>query len=95
MTTLEDFYFGNISPSEYKQSKNTRKKLSEITNLLDEMKTLLTTEQQKEKLEQIDACHLSLIALSERDAYLEGFKLGVKMTTEIYTDTQQGAVALR
>lgn len=89
MTTLEDFYFGNINPSEYKQSKNTRKKLSEITNLLDEMKTLLTTEQQKEKLEQIDACHLSLIALSERDAYIEGFKLGVRMTTEIFADTQQ------
>lgn len=89
MTTLENFYFGNINPSEYKQSKNTRKKLSEITNLLDEMKTLLTTEQQKEKLEQIDACHLSLIALSERDAYIEGFKLGVRMTTEIFADTQQ------
>ncbi len=89
MTTLENFYFGNINPSEYKQSKDTRKKLSELTGLLDELKALLTTEQQKEKLEQIDNCQLSLIALSERDAYLEGFKLGVKMTTEIYSDTQQ------
>ena len=89
MTTLEDFYFGNISPSEYKQRKDTKKKLSEMTCLLDELKDILTTDQQKEKLEQIDACQLSLIALSERDAYLEGFKLGVKMTTEIYTDTQQ------
>ena len=86
MTTLEDFYFGNISPSEYKQRKDTKKKLSEMTCLLDELKDILTTDQQKEKLEQIDACQLSLIALSERDAYLEGFKLGVKMTTEIYTD---------
>lgn len=25
MTTLENFYFGNISPSEYKQSKNAKK----------------------------------------------------------------------
>lgn len=84
MTTLESFYFGNINPSEYKQSKDTRKKLSEMTDLLDELKSLLTTEQQKEKLEQVDNCLLSLIALSERDAYLEGFKLGVKLTTEIY-----------
>ena len=66
MTTLENIYFGNINPSEYKQSNDTRK-----------------------KLEQIDSCQLSLIALSERDAYIEGFKLGVKMTTEICTDTQQ------
>ena len=89
MTTLENFYFGNISPSEYRQSKETKKTLSEMTEFLDELKALLITEQQKEKLEQIDNCQLSLIALSERDAYLEGFKLGVKMATEIFTDTQQ------
>ena len=89
MTTLENLYFGNINPSEYRQSKETKKKLSEMTELLDELKDFLTTEQQKEKLEQIDNCQLSLIALSERDAYLEGFKLGVKMTAEIFADTQQ------
>ena len=89
MTTLENFYFGNINPSEYQQSKETKKKLSEMTGLIDELKDILTDNQQKEKLEHIDNCQLSLIALSERDAYLEGFKLAVKMTTEIYADTQQ------
>ena len=89
MTTLEHFYFGNVNPSEYKQSKDTKKKLSETTALIDEHRTMLTTEQQREKLEQIDSCQLSLIAISERDAYIEGFKLGVKMTTEIYADKQQ------
>lgn len=89
MTTLKNFYFGNINPSEYKQSRRTKKKLSEMTRLLDELRSMLTTEQQKEKLEQIENCQLSLIALSEKDAYIEGFKLSVKMTTEIYTDTQQ------
>ena len=89
MTILENFYFGNINPSEYKQSKDTKKKLSEMTNLLDELRTILTTEQQKEKLERIENCQLSLIALSEKDAFIEGFKLGVKMTAEICADTQQ------
>ena len=89
MTTLEDFYFGNINPSKYKQSKNTKKKLSEMTKLLDELRSILTNEQQKEKLEQIENCQLSLIALSEKDAFIEGFKFGVRMTTEIYSDTQQ------
>lgn len=56
MTTLENFYFGNVNPSEYRQSKETKKKISEMTELLDELKDLLTTEQQKEKLEQIDNC---------------------------------------
>ena len=89
LNSIDNFYFGNINPSEYKQSKDTKKKLSEMTRLLDELKSMLTTEQQKEKWEKIDQCQLSLIALSERDAYIEGFKLGVKMTTEIYADTQQ------
>ena len=60
-----------------------------MTDLLEELKSLLTTEQQKEKLEQMDNCQLSLIALTERDAFIEGFKLGAKMTTEIYADTKQ------
>ena len=89
MTALEDFYFGNITPSEYRQKKDTKKILSEMTRLIDELKGLLTTDQQKEKLDQVDNCQLSLIALSERDAYLEGFKLGVRMTTEVFADTQQ------
>ena len=89
MTTLENFYFGNVNPSEYKQSKDTKKKLSEMTRLFDELRAMITTEKQKEKLEQIENCQLSLIALSEKDAYIEGFKLGVKMATEIYADTQQ------
>ena len=61
-----------------------------MTGLFDKLRSLLTTEQQKEIFEQIDQCKLSLIELSERDAYVEGFKLGVKMTTEIYADTQRG-----
>ena len=56
MTALEDFYFGNVNPSEYRQKKDTKKKLSEMTDLLDGLKNLLTDEQQKEKMEQIDSC---------------------------------------
>ena len=89
MTTLENFYFGNINPSDYRQSRDTKKKLSKMTRLLEELRSTLTNEQQKEKLEQIENCQLSLLALSEKDAYIEGFKLGVKMATEIYADTQQ------
>ena len=72
-----------------RQSRDSKKKLSEMTMLLDDLRSTLTTEQQKEKLEQIENCRLSLIALSEKDAYIEGFKLSVRMTTEIYADSQQ------
>ena len=57
--------------------------------ILDELRSILTTEQQKEKPVKIENCQLFLIALSEKDAYIEGFKLGVRMAPEIYADTQQ------
>ena len=60
-----------------------------MTRLLDEFRSMHTTEQQKEKLEQIENCQLSLIALSDKNAYIESYKLGVRMTTEIYAKTQQ------
>ena len=89
MTTLENFYFGNINPSDYLQSAEVRKKLSAMTALMEELSSLLEKDQQKEKLYQITDSQTELIALAERDAYIEGFKLGVKMITEIYADTQQ------
>ena len=89
MTTLEDFYFGNINPSEYKQSNEVRKKLSAMTDLIEELSSLFENDRQKEKIDQLTDKQTELIALSERDAYLEGFKFGVRMTTEIYADTQQ------
>ena len=44
------------------------------------------THQTAEKIARLTERQTELIALSERDAYLEGFKLGVKLATEIYTD---------
>ena len=89
MTTLENFYFGNVNPSEYEQSNEVRKKLSAMTDLIEELSTLFENDRQKEKIDQLADKQTELIALSERDAYIEGFKLGVRMTTEIYEDTQQ------
>ena len=51
--------------------------------ILDELRSILTTEQQKEKLVKIENCQLSLIALSEKDAYIEGFKAGARFMLEI------------
>lgn len=93
MAILENLFFGNINPSEYKQGRDSKKNLSEMTKLPDELRSMLTTEQQKEKLEQIENCQLSLIALSEKDAFIEGFKLGVKMTTA--TDCSATTLASR
>lgn len=86
MTTLENFYFGNINPSDYRQSAEVRKKLSAMTALMEELSSLLEKDHQKEKIAILAERQTELIALAERDAFIEGFKLGVKLATEIYKD---------
>ena len=86
MTTLVNFYFGNINPSDYRQSSEVRKKLSAMTALIEELSSMSEKDQQKEKITMLAERQTELIALAERDAYLEGFKLGMKLATEIYTD---------
>lgn len=88
MNILQKIFYGSLTPYEYEQSTETRK-LSDT--VLDEedalLKSLSDNEQTlKDSLQDVLERRISLMALAERDAYLEGFKLGVKLTTEIYTD---------
>ena len=54
--------------------QENKKKFSEMSRFLDELRPMLMNEQQMEKLEQIENFQLSLIALSEKDAFIEGFR---------------------
>ena len=85
MCILNEFFYGNLTPYEYDQSKESMmlnaKVLTEESNLLDrlsesdaEMKAIIA-----ELIEQ----RMSLTALSERDAYIEGFKAGARFILEI------------
>ena len=88
MNILNKLFYGNLTPYEYEQSADTRK-LSEA--VLDDEDTLLknfpdSEQTLKDSLRDILEHRISLMALAERDAYLEGFKIGMKLATEIYTD---------
>ena len=85
MSILNDFFYGNLTPYEYDQSKETMtlnaEVLKEKSDLLDclsksnaEMKAIIA-----ELIEQ----RMSLTALSERDAYIEGFKAGARFILEV------------
>ena len=84
MTVLEDFYFGNIQPCEYKQSAEVRRKLSDMTITAEKLKNAVSDDQQRAEIENAFDKQTELIALCERDAYLSGFRLGIKMMCEIY-----------
>ena len=86
MTTLENSFFGNINPCEYDNNTDVKKLLDSMTKLTEELKGILSSEQQKEILARIISCHMSAIALSEWDAFINGYRIGTKMTTEVFLE---------
>ncbi len=85
MTVLEDLYYGNIQPCDNKQSGETRRKLSAMTAAEEKlMEDILDNAIHSKVLETFDK-QTELIALCERDAFIDGFRLGVRLMIEILT----------
>ena len=78
MTTLEDLYYGNISPHERYIKRGSR--VGQLVKLIcknEESLCATLTEQQKEK-----DCQSELSGLTERDAFRDGFILAVRIMVE-------------
>lgn len=85
MTLLEDFYFGNIQPCEYEQSSEVRRKLSDMTDLAEILREAMLDDFLRSEIERAFDKQTELIALCERDAFIAGFRLGVKIIIETLT----------
>ena len=83
MTTLEDLYYGNISPHERYIKRGSR--VDQLVKLIcknEESLTATLTEQQKETFEKFKDCQSELAGLTERDAFRDGFILAVRIMVE-------------
>ena len=84
MTTLEDLYYGNIAPYEVQIVSGTEyDKMAKLGIQHDEALTATLTEQQKEIFKNFKEANMDLLNLGERDAFIRGFSLGVKMIVEV------------
>lgn len=87
MNILEEFYYGNIIPNEIPIIKGSE---YDIANKLvirhDEALTTTLNEQQKEIFEKFKNANLDMISLGERDAFIRGFTLGVKIITAVMNE---------
>ncbi len=87
MTTLEDLYYGNICPCEKSLTRG-----SEYSHLLDlavkneEKLSTLLSPQQKEMFEKVKDCMTDMNNLLEKEAFIDGFRLGVKLVAEAVYD---------
>lgn len=83
MMTLEDLYYGNIHPSEREMNKSGREaallRLA-VKNENDLLETL--TEQQKAIYQKCKDAESEMHCASELRSFVEGFRLGMKLTVE-------------
>ena len=90
MTTLEDLYYGNISPHERYIKQGTRvDKLVKLICKNEDALNATLTEQQKETFEKFQDAQRELSLLTERDAFRSGFILAARIMVEVMEGLQE------
>ena len=87
MNTIQDLYYGRISP--YEMSISTTPEYQKLKALADKNEDLLRealSDEQKELLEKLTECITDISSISERDMFIVGFKLGMKVMVDVMKD---------
>ena len=87
MNTIQDLYYGRISP--YEMSISTAPEYQKLKALADKNEDLLRetlSDEQKELLEKLTECITDISSISERDMFIAGFKLGMKVMVDVMKD---------
>ena len=87
MNTIQDLYYGRISP--YEMSISTAPEYQKLKALADKNEDLLRetlSDEQKERLDKLTECITDISSISERDMFIAGFRLGVKLMIDVMKD---------
>ena len=83
MTTLDNLYYGNIAPHEYEVVRGSEYDVTTKLVIRHEQELSATlTEQQNVILQKIKDNQIELLNLGERDAFVRGFSLAVKLIVD-------------
>ena len=83
MTTLENLYYGNMAPHENEVVRGSEYDITAKLVIRNEQELSATlTEQQNAILQKIKDNHTELMNLGERDAFVRGFSLAVKLMVD-------------
>lgn len=83
---LEELFYGNVCPNT--DCRNQDQKTKELMGYISEHHNKLMnelTDKQKETLEKFDDCYSELTDIHERDIFVYGFRLGMKIAIEVLT----------
>ena len=87
MNTIQDLYYGRISP--YEMSISTAPEYQKLKALADKNENLLKetlSDEQKELLEKLTESITDISSISERDMFIAGFRLGMKLMIDVTKD---------
>lgn len=84
MNILAELFYGNIRPCDNPQSAEVRKKQNAATSAIEKLRNALPDEALRNELDEVLDRQSELIALSERDAFIDGFKLGLLIATKAF-----------
>jgi len=83
MKILEEFWYGNIEPTEYDTSSKEYKKLQELICRNEEILRDTMTDEQKELFEKYTDCVREHQTNIDCLIFQNGFKLGARMLLEV------------
>ena len=87
MNTIQDLYYGRISP--YEMSISTAPEYLKLKTLADQHEDLLRetlSDEQKKLLDKLIECITDISSISERDMFIAGFRLGMKLMIDVMKD---------
>lgn len=86
--TLENLYYGNISPSEQQYARNTKydKAIRTVSEKEEQLKLLLG-EKERAMLKEMVTAQITLNGITAEENFILGFRLGMRLGIEIMDDT--------
>ena len=87
MKIIEDLYYGRISPYEMNISATPEyQKLKALADRNEDLLRQTLSDEQKELLEKLIDFVTDISSISERDMFIAGFRLGVKLMMDVMKD---------
>ena len=87
MSTIQDLYYGRISPYEMSISATPEyQKLKALATQNEDLLKETLSDEQKELLEKLTENITDISSISERDMFIAGFKLGMKVMVDVMKD---------
>ena len=81
---IDDLYFGRIHPCERNSSPEEQQLIGELAEHYERLLEVMT-EEQREHFVMFKDCLQEIGMLAERDMFIYGFRLGMRLAVEVMT----------